>query len=331
MIFGKHRILIISVGIVFLLWFISMVLVFRKGKDTEALIDARVPQETIDFFNEFLNSFDIKLTFNPNPSDEDWDNDRNFGEDERTGLKKLEDEYFIVYFDDKVTEYQRAVSILEYAHQAIPGLVDLMGTYFYPSNVNGRKLPIYLASDSEKYIWIFQQLLSTDRKPAGNSVGLYISSYSIKGNVTIGILLHPRIWEIKKHPDYARRVLWHEMNHYVFFTSLQYDKVVKPFTWVYEGLAEYFSMPTITKLNKAEADLCQTLSLSKEFHNKNANYWAGQTVYHYFETYYTPDKLKAFIRYSYEMPTNRALHEAFKYPAETLERDWRKYVYTLAR
>jgi hypothetical protein len=327
---ANQRIIIIS-AVVFFLWFVSMIFVFRKGKDTEPLLEARVPQETIDFFNEFLNSFDIKLIFNPNPSDEDWDNDRNFGEDEKTGLRKLEDEYFIVYFDNKLKEHERAVRILEYAHQAIPGLADLMGTYFYPSDANGRKLPIYLASDGENYTWIFQQLLNTNRKPDRNSVGLYISSYSTMGNVTMGILLHPRIWEIKKHPDYARRVLWHEMNHYVFFTSLKYDKVVKPFTWVYEGLAEYFSMPAITKLNKGEANLCQSLSLSEEFQNRYANYWAGQTVYHYFEDHHSVKNIKNFIKNSYEMPTNSALHGAFKNQAENLEREWHEYVYTLTK
>jgi hypothetical protein len=326
----ENRKLIIIGVLVALLWFISMVVVFKKGKDRESLSQARVPQETIDFFNEFLNSFDIKLTFNPNPSDEDWDNDRNYGEDEKTGLKKIEDEYFIVYFDDKAKEYEKAVTLLEYAHQAIPELIELMDKYFYPSDVNGRKLPVYLASDSEKYITIFQILHGTDQTPGGNSVGLYISTYSIRGNVTTGILLHPRIWEINRHSDYARRVLWHEMNHYVFFASLQYDKVVKPYTWVYEGLAEYFSMPEITELNRHQIDLCQTLSLSNTFSDTYSNYWAGQTIYQFFELYYSKDKLKNFIQYSYANSTGDALSNAFTEQVVNIETRWHKYVKSIS-
>lgn len=326
----NRNIILIVVFAIFIFWFVSILLVFQKGKDTEPLVYARVPQETIDFLSNFVNSFDLKLIYNPNPTKDDWRNELNFGEDEESGLKKLEDEYFIIYFDDHPRERDRAIKSLEYAHEAIPELIKLMGKYFFPADVYDRKLPIYLASSEEWYNQMFQRLLNTNRNAPGNTSGLYISSYSHMGNVTKGIILHPMIWERSNKPNYPKQVLWHEMNHYVFFTSIHYDKIVRPFTWVYEGLAEYFSRPEITSLNNTKATFCQTLSLSAEFYNRSSNYWAGQTVYQFFEKHYSFEDMKMFIFYSYSSSTQDALRSSFSESPVNIERAWHNYVFSVA-
>ncbi len=326
----NRNVIIIAAVVVFILWFVSMLLIFRKGKDTQPLIEARVPPETIAFLSNFVNSFDIKLIYNPNPTKDDWRNELNFGEDKESGLKKLEDEYFIIYFDDNPEEKNKAIKSLGYAREAIPELIKLMGTYFFPADVYDRKLPIYLASSEEWYNRIFQSLLNTNRNAPGNTAGLYISTYSYMGNVTKGIILHPLVWERASIRDYPKQVLWHEMNHYVFFTAIHYDKIVKPFTWVYEGLAEYFSKPEIPSLNNSNAIYCQTLSLSAEFLDRRSNYWAGQTVYQFFENHYSFEDLKMFVYYSYSSTTNDALYSAFSDSPGNIEKAWHNYAYLLA-
>lgn len=122
-------ILVAFIGI----WLGLLICLYQKGQEKEAIIYAKIPNETIQFFAGILDSIDQFITFDPDTRIDDWDNDKNYGEDEETGLLKLEDDYFIFYFaKGNVKEEERAKKVQRWAHEAIQPLAALMGKYHYP-------------------------------------------------------------------------------------------------------------------------------------------------------------------------------------------------------
>lgn len=110
------------------LWLGLLIGLYQKGQEKEAVIYAHIPEETIRFIDGLLDMIDQSIRFDPDPALTDWDNDTNYGEDEATGLLKLEDDYFVVYFrkGDKGEE-KKAGKTLRWAHDAIEPLASLMG------------------------------------------------------------------------------------------------------------------------------------------------------------------------------------------------------------
>lgn len=310
----------IYLSLFLIVWAVVLSLLYEKGKLPGGLIYGQIPQQTIDYFNKLVDVLDISIRYNPDIRPKDWQDKWNYGEDPQTGLKKIEDEYFIVYFNDSKRETERAEKIISMAHDAIPYLADMMGKYFYPEDVNQRKLPVYVTDSKNQFAKISGIISENERLNSDNVLGWYFSEYSRMGNLTKGITLSPGIW----HTDsLARKVLWHEMNHYVYFTSLQYDKVVRPYIWVYEGLADYFSSPG-KSLTEEQVNQCLTYTLSKDFPDFIANYWGGESVYRFMEDTYQPNTVKAFIQNTYTETIETSIENIFHKNITTFENEWKQ-------
>ena len=309
--------------IIFLLCWIGILgHLYDKGKTSKALIYAEIPEETIRFLDSLSNKMDLLIRYDPGIRPEDWKNRYNYGEDPATGLKKIEDDNFIIYFDESKKETSKAEKILRWANDAIPELAGMLGKYPYPADVNGRKLPIYLADTDGEYLRIASILHGSPYKDLG-SVGLYFSRYSRMGNLTIGILLRQKIWT---NDTYAREVLWHEMNHYGYFTLIEYDKAVRPYMWFYEGLAEYFSQSRTLKLTGYQIEQCRNYTLSSTFPSYNANYWGGESVYRFLEDKYGKEDVGTFIRGTYANTVDYSSSTAFNKSLSLIESEWKQWL-----
>jgi hypothetical protein len=313
-------ILTVFVGI----WLGLLTSLYQKGQEKEAIIYAKIPDEPIRFFAGILETIDQFITFDPGTKIDDWGNDNNYGEDENTGLLKLEDEYFIFYFTKgSAKEEKRAKKAQKWAHEAIQPLADLMGKYHYPTDVKGRKLPIYLADTQKSYTRIISILLN--RPNLGEqkgSWGMYICTYSKFGCLTKGIVLHPGTWVTDKD---AKATLWHEMNHYVFYSSLDFSKVIDPYLWVSEGLAEYFSKE-YPKLSRKEVERLDDEHLDKTFKYVYDNYIGGQSVYQTLYDKYGEQRLKEFIRQTYSNRMEQVYPKSIQVPRSRFEEEWKAYL-----
>jgi hypothetical protein len=292
-------------------------------KQPAALIYAKIHPETIRFLDSLSNRLDLFINYNPGIRPEDWRNKRNYGEDSKTGLKKIEDDNFIIYFKDTNIEASRAEKILKQANEAIPDLAGLMGKYPYPADVNDRKLPVYLAESQDEYRRIAIILGGSPKNNYNSTLGLYFSSYSRMGNLTAGILLNPKIW---RNDSYAEQVLRHEMNHYVYFTLIEYDKTVRPYMWVYEGLAEYFSKEKAFSLTNNQILQCKQYSLSSTFPDYISNYWAGESVFRFMEYAYEKEYVKAFIRNTYSSTIEQSSSSTFDKNLYRIESEWKQWL-----
>lgn len=304
-------------------WFAILWNVYRKGQEKEAIIYAQIPEETVRFISGLIDTLDQYLIFDPDPQLSDWDNEDNLGETDKDGFAKIEDDYFIVYFTPDKKERNKAQKTQKWAHEAIMPLADLMGKYFYPKDVKNRKLPIYLAETQKKYTQIIGKLLGNPDIPERTgSWGVYISTYSVQGCLTKGIVLHPDTWKTDKD---AKGTLWHEMNHYVFYTSLDYSRVIDPYLWVSEGLAEYFSQEP-PALSDKSLERLQQERLDHSFKYVIDNYWGGQYVYYAIKDSYGLDKMKDFIRAIYSNRMESAYPIALGVSEKKVEQQWKQYL-----
>ena len=148
---------IAGVLLVFIVTALALVKIYDKGKDQKPLRYADVPQETIDWINSFGGGLDDILShFTPDPIPTPWGNDSDEGQDPETGLKTLEDEYFIFYYPEMLRK--KAFLCQRLAHEAIPHLEGICGKYYYPADMNGRKVPIYLAKDQAHFESIMKSM-----------------------------------------------------------------------------------------------------------------------------------------------------------------------------
>mgnify|MGYP003623542512 CR=1 FL=1 len=304
-------------------WTAVLSQLYEHGKGSKALIYAKIHPETIAFLDSLSNRLDLFIRYDPGIRPDDWKDRRNYGEDPETGLGKVEDEFFVVYFKKDEGERRKAEKVLEWANECIPALAGLLGKYPYPKDVNGRKVPIYLADHKDRYADLAEILLGEPYNRIHQTVGVYFSCYSRMGNLTIGILLSPEIW---RNDTYAREVLRHEMNHYGYFTLIEYDKAIRPYMWVYEGLAEYFSQSRILQLTTDQIRQCSEYTLSATFPDYNSNYWGGESVYCFMEDRYGKELVKAFIQQTYSNTVGQASVFAFGKELKQLEDEWKQWL-----
>ena len=305
-------------------WLCLLIVVYQKGQEKEALIYANIPDKTIQFINTIIGSIDQHITFDPEPKIEEWDNDNNYEGDDSIELNKLEDEYFIIYYADNIQEEkEKAYTTLSLAHEAIIPLADLMGKYYYPEEVKGRKLPIYLAPTQNNYFDLISKLLNRPRtSQSDNSLGMYICSYSQMGCLTKGIVLSPQIW---KDTQSARKTIWHEMNHYIFYTSLDYSKTITPYIWVSEGIAEFFSKQEL-KLTNNDIIRLKKERINRTFTQHYDNYIGGLSIYHTILQEFGEQKIKEFISHTYSNSMEQVYPKTFNKSEQDFERIWKSYL-----
>lgn len=312
---------ILGVLLVFAISALALVMIYDKGKDQKPLRYADVPQETIDWINTLGNDLnDILSSFNPFPIPTPWDNKGDYGNDPDSGLKTLEDDYFIFYFPESLIE--KAKFCQKEAHKAIPHLKDMMGKYYYPDDMNGRKVPIYLTEDQEGY----NEVLSKFIRKNGNqgSAGVTIFEMSPSGIYLHAIALNGKYAFV--NDEYTKIVIWHELNHYCFFASLDYNQSINLPMWSFEGIAEYFAYegerPSFSK-NHIEDMRKECNLLDAYFPYTYQVYDGGRSIYCFMEDQYKVSGIKAFIKTLYNSGIPTSMTQNFSISVPEFEKNWK--------
>lgn len=289
-------------------------------KPQRPLTNADIPQETIDWFKGLIDGgSDIGGILGPDNRDpSDWGRYEDID-----SMLYIEDEYFMIYYSskDSTVEKDKALICQRYAHEAIPIGELFMKNYPYPIQLNGRKLPIYLAKTVNDFRSICKQLNHGD--PGTWSIGLYCFQYGISGVYTDGIIISPNAWEktdillnSKSEDKEFKKTLWHEMNHFMYFTNWDYSQTSKPSLWFTEGLAEYFSenyMRLIAVANHKDYDLMN------DFMDGNTEYWVGLSAYLSMEQQYGRNVISDLVFNSYKNSIDKAVNMAI---ADNNLRSW---------
>ena len=317
----KRFLPITSILFVFILMAFVLVKIYDKGKDQKPLRYADVPQETIDWINSLGNGLnDIVSTFNPIPIPTPWDNGGDVGKDPESGFLTLEDEYFIIYYPESLEK--KAKQTLQLAHEAIPRMEDIIGKYYYPSDMNGRKVPIYLANAQADFNALMGKfgckgdytnvdgITIYDVSPSG----LFLRAIALKGS------------SVFKSDEYHKEVQWHEMTHYCFAASLDYNQRIDLPMWCTEGIAEYtgivgkrphFSASEIEMMRK-DCDLS-----APHFPYVFEVYSGGHSIFCHLEDRYKVAGLKAFLHTLYSKGIPSSLKENFSTTVPAFEADWK--------
>ena len=281
---------------------------------------AHIPRETIDFIHRIT---DQRIIINNNPNPDDWNNDKT-GEGYLKSYRSLEDTNFIIYFLPGSKAADRAAITLKNANSAIRPLEQLMGLYFYPYQVNKRKLPIFITNSANEYNAIVQHFVHTD---GGESLGITCFELSSYGFRTLGIVLSKESWA-NNDEALAKVVLWHEMNHYVFFNAVDIKKNPAPLTWIVEGTAEYFAKNTL-RLKEVNKEKCSSIYLSDELKNHIDNYWVGYTALLSSEKNFGISSTEKFIRQNFIATIKPSIQNAVYINVNQFEGGWRSFVNSL--
>lgn len=301
--------------------------VYRISLDPYAPIkNAEIPQETKDYFAGILGKFGFDIKFVDNLDDKNWSNDNDFGVDSISGLVQTEDNNFVVYFDiSNPSEREKAGITLKFANENIKPLAKLFGKYFYPADVKGRKLPIYIANSEEKFNRVYSKLSGT----ASNTqwmAGVCINSVSSNGEIlTDGIILKDYGPSGEKQRFMSN--LKHEMAHYVHLNSVDWLST-HPLIWETEGFAMYFenNKTYLKSLGNNIRSSVNQIHLDQDVKNYLDAYWVGYSVLLCLSDKYNPDKVKEYIHSSYQLPTNTNFEKNIHITINSFEPKWKQYV-----
>lgn len=308
----KRLLPIVCVILIFIAAAFLMVKIYDKGKDQKPISSADVPQATVDWFDSLIGKgIDIVGKFRPEGIDtSEWARYENID-----SMLRIEDDYFVIYYSrkDSAEEHNKALVCQRYAHEAIPQGEQLMKNYPYPNQLNGRKLPIYLANSDKSFQNICLQL--NHGTPSSLAIGLYCFRYGSGKVLTDGIIISPKAWTVREKKirantldDDFRQVLWHEMNHFMYFTNWDFSQTSTPCLWFTEGLAEYFA-GNYDRLR--EVGNYSRLDLRDDFRGGgNTEYWAGLSAYLSLEEAFSSAAVSDVVANSYTNSIDKSLKTA---------------------
>lgn len=312
---------IAAVLLVFILSALVLIKVYDKGKDQKPLRYADIPQETIDWINSLGDGLDdLFSSFNPNPIPTPWGNKGDIGKDPETGLETLEDEYFIIYYPKSMA--WKAKTTLNEAHLAIPRLTDIIGKYYYPSDMNGRKVPIYLSEGQDDFESLMERFgCQGDFEYVA---GMTLYQVSPSGVFLIAIVINGK--HVFKGSANLRDVLWHEMTHYCFAASLDYNQQISLPKWCTEGIAEYTG-----KVGKRPLFFAEEIEEMRKGCDLSAHsfkyvfeiYDGGHSVFCHMEDKYRVEGVKAFLQTLYAKGIPASIKDNFSTTLPDFEADWK--------
>lgn len=336
---SKNALTLLIIGIVFLVFALLMGHTYYIGLHRPPLKYANIPDITKDYLKNLnLNNREQGITIlDIGPFD--WDNSLDLGQDKtqdlsdddgqnqiKNGWQQVENENFIVYYpyDEDAIWQGYALAVLRQAQENIEPLRDLFGVYFYPSDVNGRRLSIYLPFNNTIYKETVSKLLEQPYYDITNLAGFTITEIGPLGCLTRGIVLSPDCFKVEaNHINGYVKVLQHEMSHYVFFTALDYNKDVHHYLWLSEGVAEYFCNRS-DRHQVCDADSVHRIrvncQLDEEFSFEDS-YWAGESFFIFLDQTMGKNIVKVFLQNSYEYSTDSVFIKMNMAPTE-LHQQW---------
>ena len=286
-------------------------------KEQRPLTNADIPQQTIDWFKGLVDGgSDIAGILGPEERDSaEWSQYEDID-----SMLYIEDDLFIIYYSkkDSVVEKNKALISQRYAHKAVPLGELFMKNYPYPSQLNGRKLPIYLAKTVEDYASIRKQLGYS--APSSGSLGVFCFQYGISKIYTDGIVLSSNAWSVSDNDINSqtddrqlKETLWHEMNHFMYFSNWDYTQTSEPSLWFTEGLAEYFC-GDYSCLMFAEDH--HNYELMDDFCDGN-EYWVGLSAIICLEKQHNKSVISDVVSNSYKNSVDQAIQ--MRIPGESLK------------
>lgn len=325
----KTTIIFIKCGVVFLLLGLLVGKIYDIGLHRPPLMFANIPEATQIFIKQLgRDSRDLGLSYTKQ-GPFDWDNNEDLGNDENEKWKSESDANFVVYYHpgNDATWQSRAQEVLHQAQENIDYLKDFMGKYYYADDMNGRRLAIYLPETEDLYKQTISSLMEGGSgQGAAGTTGITITQVGPLGCMTRGIVLSPICFENPSNGvNGYKRVLKHEMCHYVFFSSLDYSKNIRHYAWVSEGIAEYFSNYRNHKPvfgTDSINTIKQSCHLNKEFPlENNSSYWAGESFFGFLEAEKGKDAVKNFVKNAYTHSTD-SVFVVMKYDPRQLHKKW---------
>lgn len=317
-------------GFFFILFVVGAILLSQQARQSIPLRYAQIPEETKQFLREMERLVgDVRIRFSEEPIEVLWGNETNEGEDARTGLLKKEDENFIFYYHRSADAKAKVEVVVSAARQAIPPLTQLFGKYYYPSDCNGRKLAFYICDDREEYY-----RLSGTTNP--HSIAVTNLLFSPSGVICRGIYFAPETfadtgWRQGKSEE-VQETVWHEMAHFVYFSSLDISQSLWQPLWVIEGIAEYFSgnYDRLREVNLRHlTPLCRFESPDMRNKWTSSAYWIGYTAFLYMEKDYTKNAVRQFLAHNYRLPPSPAVERTLSVPFAQFDMAWQNYVKSL--
>jgi len=331
---NKSKLTILKIVIAFFIVALLVGKTYDIGLNRPPLRYANIPDVTKGYIRNIdQNNRDQGVTIS-DIGPFDWDNTLDLGQDKSRNKNKneqkewdqVENENFIVYYqpDEDAVWQGHALDVLRQAQESIEPLKELFGVYFYPSDMNGRRLPIYVPSTFAKYQETTCALLEQPNYDMTNVAGITITQIGPLGCLTLGILLNPDDFTVDPYNINGYiKVLQHEMSHYVFFTALDYNKDVSHHLWVSEGIAEFFC----SRHDKRQV----TGNDSIEYIRKNcplydefpleASYWAGESFFLFMEQDMGRRMVKDFMQNAYECSTDSVFFKMGMPPMQ-LHQQW---------
>ena len=295
--------------------------VYHAGRHRKPLVFVEIPTPTFDWIQKItdLNTTLISVVdygpFN-------WDNTDDVGMAENSIWTSIDtDPNFVVYYktDQTGLNIQNARRILSTANESISEIQDLMGRYPYPSTCNGRKLAIYLPSNEEEYASVIDELYGGKCNSSG-SIGMHICHIGPLGALTDGIVIHHSCFDYERPREgWFDVTLKHEMNHFAFYSSINFANNIDHPLWIVEGLAEYASWPRGQVQDRDSIDfISQNCDIYGEFPlETNSAYWAGRSFYQFIKDSKGDLAVKSFIASLYNENLEGSL--VIPFDADTLE------------
>ena len=331
---------------------------YNIGIHRPSLVFANIPTPTIDYLKQlgqFAGSKGISYTeFGPF----DWDNKEDlgkkecFGNDDKTGFdagdnggefydddvntftpdvvrptsdkwRKIYNENFIVYYNpdaDAICQ-RRARRVMQLLQENVNILKDVFGHYYYAADMNDRRLAVYLPATVEGYSTTIAKMLETETFNPGSSLGMTVTQIGPLGCLTKGIVIHPNCFDVPSSDiNGIRKVLLHEMCHYVFFSSLDYGRNISHYQWVSEGIAEYVCQRhngTHIASPDSISFIDKNCRLDGEFPSEgNCQYWAGESFFLYLEQAGGRQSITDFLTLATTYSTDSVFYSSQTTPVE---------------
>ena len=326
---NNSKFTLLKIGIVFFIIALLVGKTYDIGLHSPPLKYANIPDVTKSYIKNInQNNRDQGVRIS-DIGPFDWENDKDLGQNKNKAQdewEQVENENFIVYYqpDEDAVWQGHALAVLRHAQESIEPLRELFGVYFYPSDMNGRRLSIYLPSNAAKYKETTCELLEQPNYDVTNVAGVTITVIGPLGCLTRGIVLSPDDFDVDPNSiNGFVKVLQHEMSHYVFFTSLDYNKDVHHHLWLSEGIAEYScSRHDEQQIRDIDSiDFIRTNCRLEEEFPLEASYWAGESFFLFFEQNMGKKAIKSFLQNAYQCSTDSIFIKMELSPAE-LHQQW---------
>lgn len=298
------------------------------GIHRPSLVYRQLSPETIYWINTFnqLGPENIIKAAPVGPFE--WNNKEDIGQKHTAGKwGKEENANTVVYYrKDRDAKGQiRARRVMETAENIIRELPAYMGTYHYPQDLNGRKMPVYLPENNDEYMTLLNKL--SDGAPNTSKYGSSIIAIGPLGCQCKGIILHPDGFQNNNtdgNPEYIR-VLRRELAYYTYMANLDYNQNTQRYAWFVSGITEHFSLdgqlqPPFSP--EIIAKFSQDFHLNAEYEAKDQlRKAAGTSFIEFYEMTFGSEALAGLIKNTYVSPVDSALMQRTP-DLEALKQQW---------